>query len=135
MTLDQLCELETTRRRALWALASHRPGDPNAYELLTILDNLYERERDSRPSLDKPLDLNEVRDRVPVQHHHSGIDIISEQNIPQPWRERFHQASIGSTRLVDGPYAKDWKQFLAEWEAEMRHLQQHRAARRKPGTD
>lgn len=66
---------------------------------------------------------------------HSGIDIILEQTIPQPWRERFHQASIGSTRLIDGPYARDLDKFLVGWEAEMRHLEAHRAATSKPELD
>jgi hypothetical protein len=56
---------------------------------------------------------------------------VLELTIPQPWRERFQQASIGSTRVVEGPYATDWEKFLARWEAEMRHLEQHRAARYK----
>lgn len=65
----------------------------------------------------------------PELQYNSGIDIILERDIPQPWRERFYQASIGSTRLIDGPYASDWDKFLASWEAEMRYLEQRRAAR------
>jgi hypothetical protein len=61
--------------------------------------------------------------------HNSGLDIILEQTIPQPWRERFLQASIGSTRVPDGPYAADWDNFLTEWEREMQHLQTHRLAK------
>ncbi|MNW11484.1 hypothetical protein D3C71_2089550 [compost metagenome] len=66
---------------------------------------------------------------------HSGIDIVLELNIPELWRERFFQASIGSTRLVDGLYATDWKKFLAAWEAEMQHLEAHRTAGNKPKLD
>lgn len=87
------------------------------------------------PSTDKPLELNDVRNSVPVQPHQCGIDIILERDIPQPWRERFFHASIGSTRIPDGPYATDWDKFLAGWEAEMRHLEQHRDVRNTPGTD
>lgn len=61
--------------------------------------------------------------------HNSGIDIILEKTIPQPWRERFHQASIGSTRVPDGPYATDWDKFVNEWEREMQHVQNHRLAK------
>lgn len=135
MTCDELRELERTRRRALWTLASLAPGDPNASELLAILDDLENQERNGTLCSNKPLELNEVRDAVPVKHHHSGIDIVLEMTIPQPWRERFHQASIGSTRLVKGPYATDWEKFLAGWEKEMRHLQRHRAARHNPRAD
>ena len=135
MTCDLLRERERTRRRALWALASLRPGDSAASELLTILNGLDEQERSGTSYSDNPLELIEVRNSVSAKRHNSGIDIILEQAIPQPWRERFHQASIGSTRLVDGPYASDWDKFLASWEAEMRHLEQHRAARNKSKKD
>lgn len=126
---DELRDLEVKRREALWMLANISPGDSTAFDALSILDDLDLQERKYFPNADKALELNQLRDCVTVQHHHSGIDIIFEQTIPQPWRERFHQASIRSTRLVDGPYAADWDKFLASWEAEMRHLEQHRAAR------
>lgn len=129
MTCDLLRERERTRRRTLWALASLRPVDPSASDLIAILDDLDDQERNDPPYSDRLLELTEVRNSVSVMHHNSGIDIILERTIPQPWRERFHQASIGSTRLVDGPYASDWDKFLESWEAEMRHLEQHRAAR------
>lgn len=129
MTGDKLRELEMNRRKALWALTNLHPGDPNASDLLSILDDLDDQERKDTSCSDKPLELVEVRNSVSVMRHNIGIDIIVEQAIPQPWRERFHQASIGSTRIPDGPYATDWDKFLASWEAEMRHLEQHRAAR------
>lgn len=116
-------------------LANIPPGDSKAFDAISILDDLDLQELKDSPHTDKALELNKVLDCVTVQHHHSGIDIILEQTIPQPWRERFHQASIGSTRLVDGCYAADWDKFLTTWEKEMNHLQRHRAARYKPGTD
>ncbi|QHD07942.1 hypothetical protein PspR76_20390 [Pseudomonas sp. R76] len=129
MTHDELRQLEGARRRTLWELASLRPGDPTASDLLAILDDLDDQERNDTPCSDKPLDLIQVRNSVSVMRHNSGINIILERTIPQPWRERFYQASVGSTRLVDGPYASGWDKFLASWEAEMGHLEQHRAAR------
>lgn len=128
MTCDLLSERERTRRRVLWALASLHPGDSNASDLLAILNDLDDQEQNDIPCSDKPLELIEVRKSVSVRRHNSGIDIILERDIPQPWRERFLQASIGSTRLIDGPYASDWDKFLTEWEREMQHLQTHRAA-------
>lgn len=128
MIHDELRKLEKNRRRAFWALANLRPGDPNASDLLAILDDLDDQERNDTPLSDKLLDLIEVRNYVSVMRHNSGIDIILQQTIPQPWRERFHQASIGSTRVPDGPYATDWDKFLVEWEREVQHLQNHRAA-------
>ncbi|WP_339100178.1 hypothetical protein WKQ99_18030 [Pseudomonas atacamensis] len=129
MTHDELCQLEGARRRALWALASLRPGDPHAFDLLVILDDLDDQERNNTPCSDKPLELIEVRNSVSVMRHNSGVDIIFERDIPQPWRERFLQASIGSTKIPDGPYATDWEKFLVEWEREMQHLQDHRLAK------
>jgi len=126
---DELRELEAKRRKALWMLANTSPGDSKAFDALSILDDLDLQERKYFPNADKTLELNQLRDCVTVQHHHSGIDIILEQTIPQPWRERFNQASIGSTRLLDGPYAADWDKFLVEWEREMQHLQNHRLAK------
>ena len=135
MTCDLLPERERTRRRVLWALASLHPGDSKASDLLAILDDLDDQERNAPTCSDKPLELIEVRNSVSAKRHNSGIDIILEQTIPEPWRERFHQASIGSTRLLDGPYGSDWDKFLASWEVEMRHLEQHRAARNKSKKD
>lgn len=128
MTQDGLRYLERARRSALWRLASLQPGDPRASDLIAILTHLDTQERGSTHSTDTPIDLKEVRHSVQAQHHHSGIDIVLEHDIPQPWRERFLQASIGSTRLVDGPYATDWEKFLDEWEREMKHLHNHRVA-------
>lgn len=128
MPCDLLREREKTRRRVLWALASLHPGDPNASDLLAVLDDLDDQERNDTSSSDKPLELTEVRNSVSVRRHNSGIEIILERTIPQPWRARFHQASIGSTRIPDGPYAADWDKFLTEWEREMQHLQTHRIA-------
>ncbi|MDU8599983.1 hypothetical protein RYB69_02840 [Pseudomonas syringae] len=129
MTSDELRELERTRRRALWALASIHPDDSKAPDVLAILNDLDGQKRSSLASTHEPLELNDVRDFVHIKRHPSGIDIVLELQIPEPWRERFLQASIGSTRLPEGPYAHDWQKFLLEWEREMQHLQHHRDAR------
>ena len=126
---DELRELEAKRRKALWMLANISPGDSKAFDALSILDDLDLQERKAPPLADKALELSQLRDCVTVQHHHFGIDIILKQTIPQPWRERFNQASIGSTRSLAGPYASDWDKFLVEWEREMQHLQDHRLAK------
>lgn len=128
MTSKELSELERARRRALWALASLHPGDSMALGVLAILDDLDDQERSSTAFVHEPLDLNKIRHSAPVKRYHSGTDIVLEQEIPQPWRERFLQASVGSTRLPEGPYAHDWQKFLVEWEREMQHLQNHRVA-------
>lgn len=56
----------------------------------------------------------------------SLIGVDPELNIPQSWRERFLQASIGSARLADGPYAA-----LAE--DEMARLEKQGVAHDKRG--
>lgn len=56
--------------------------------------------------------------------------IVRDQDIPQPWRERFLCASRGSTRLVEGTYYQDWEKFVSEWKREMAHLELHRCARK-----
>jgi hypothetical protein len=129
MTHDELRKLESTRRRALREIARFLPGNSEAADALAILDELDDKELNSKLFTDKPLELNEVRGSVPVQPHQCGIDIVLEMNIPQPWRERFLQASIGSTRLPEAPYAGDWEKFLSRWESEMAHLERHRALR------
>lgn len=126
MTHDVLRKLEGARRRALWALTSLHPGDPKASSALATLDALDDQERSHTASTCDLLEINEVRDSVPMKRHHSGIDIVLELDMPEPGRERFLRASIGSTRLPEGPYARDWKKFLDEWEREMQHLQNHR---------
>lgn len=133
MTSTELSELERARRKALWALASLHLGDSMALGVLAILDDLDDQERSSTAFIHEPLELNKVRRSVPVKRHHSGIDIVLELDIPEPWKERFLQASIGSTRLPEGPYACNWQKFLVEWEREMQHLQNHRAAQAAPG--
>lgn len=135
MPNDELRELEAKRRKALWRLANISPGDSKAFDALSILDDLDRLEGKYSPNAGKALEFNQLRDCVTVQHHYSGIDIILEQTIPQPWRERFNQASIGSTRLLDGPYASDWYKFLACWQSEMLHLKAHRAACSEPKLD
>lgn len=129
MTRNDLRKLESGRRRALWALASVPPGDPNALVRLAVLDDVDLQELNSASSTGKPLELHAVRDAVPIKRHQSGIDIVLEIDIPEPWIERFLQASIGSTRLPEGPYTRDWKKFLTEWEREMQHLHSHWLAR------
>ena len=76
LSSDELSELERTRRRALWALASLHPGDSLAIGVLAILDDLEAQERGISASTQQPLELNEARHSVPVERHTSGIDKI-----------------------------------------------------------
>lgn len=132
MTSDaELRHRETERRKALWTLAHMLPGDPRALDVLDAIDDIEQRERLETASMEQPLGVEEVRRFVPTEAHPIGCRIVLESSIPQPWRERFLRASLGSTRVPEGPYAHDWDKFLVEWKNEMRHLEKHRAARGK----
>lgn len=122
---------ELARRRALWALTSILPGDAKALDVLDVLDDieLHERHDTSMPA--QTLSVEQLRDSIPTEPHPIGCRIVREENIPQPWRERFLRASAGSTRVPEGAYAHDWDRFLDEWQDEMRLLAKHRAAREK----
>lgn len=127
---DDLRTRESVRRKALWTLSHLVPGDPQAATILNVLDDIEDQERVDLNQSHPHLDIDAVRKAVLIERHSSGINIVDEASIPQPWRERFLQASIGSTRLIDGPYAPDWEKFLAQWQAEMKHLDAHMSARR-----
>lgn len=115
---DDLRLSEAARRKALWALADLAPGDPRATDALVILDDIERHEQRSPfPS-------------VPSTERPDGTLVIRDMDIPQPWRERFHCASRGSTRFIDGAYYRDWENFLREWEKEMAHVERHRLIRR-----
>ncbi|NWL21896.1 hypothetical protein DM828_21605 [Pseudomonas umsongensis] len=125
---EELRDRERSRRQAFWELANILPGDPRAVSALTILDEIEQLERLASESKEQPLSVGEVQRLVPIEPHSIGCAIVREANIPQPWRERFLLASIGSTRVAEGAYAHDWEQFLAGWQNETRHLEKHRAA-------
>lgn len=118
---------EAARRKTLWTLASLAPGHPDAPSLIELLDSISLEERGDLV-LDPVLTLEEIPRFVPIRRHSSGKEIVLEHEIPEPWRERFLQASIGSTRLVDGMYATDWQKFLKEWALEMQVVDTHRHA-------
>ncbi|MDR8364115.1 hypothetical protein MMG91_07090 [Pseudomonas sp. JL3] len=131
ISYEELRHRETERRKALWTLVHVPPGDVRALDALDVLDDIAQRERLDIASVEQPLGVEEVLRFVPTEPHPIGCRIVRESSIPQPWRERFLRASVGSTRVLEGPYAHDWDMFLAEWQNEMRHVERHRAARGK----
>lgn len=128
---DDLRSRESVRRKALWTLSHLIPGDPKAAAIVHVLDDIEDQERVDFNQSHLSLDLDAARKAAQIERHSSNINIVNEASIPEPWRERFLQASIGSTRLVDGPYAHDWEKFLTQWQAEMKHLDAHMCARRE----
>lgn len=130
MTHDkELRYRESARRKALLALASLSPGDPKALDVLDVLDDIELSETNDTSMPASVHSVKELRNEIPTEPHPIGCRIVREESIPQPWRERFLRASLGSTRVAEGTYAHDWEKFLNEWEREMNLLQAHRAAR------
>ncbi|WP_145254316.1 hypothetical protein [Pseudomonas sp. DE0157] len=115
-------EGERQLRRLLWALSALQPGDPTAKGLLQELQAVEQDLDDVAPP------CKHLLDQVSTSAHTSGRRIVDELTIPAPWRERFAQASVGSTRLAAGPYLHDLEKFVDEWELEMKHLRAHREA-------
>lgn len=115
-------EGERQLRRLLWALSDLRPGDPKAVAVLQELDLV------ERGLCDVSLSCKHLLDLVTKSPLSSGRLIVDEHTIPMPWRERFAQANIGSTRVAAGPYFDDLEKFVEEWGREMAHLQAHRDA-------
>ncbi|MNJ46405.1 hypothetical protein D3C77_415330 [compost metagenome] len=127
---DDLRTRESVRRKALWTLSHLMPGDLKPAAILDVLADIEDQELIAQTGNQPVVDIDTVREAVLIERHSSSINIVHEASIPQPWRERFLQASIGSTRLVDGPYAHDWEKFLIQWQAEMQHLDAHMSSRR-----
>ena len=127
MTIDhRLRSLESVRRRALWALADLQPGDARAEKVLAELDEVDQALQDVAAG--DQLSAQELVDVV-ITKLHNGVQLIAEDSIPEPWLQRFRAASVGSTRLAEGPYLRDFEKFVAVWHQELEHLNVHRAHR------
>lgn len=127
MTIDhRLRSLEIARRRALWALADLQPGDARAEKVLAELDEvdlaLQGVMGGDQLSAQGLVDLIATR-------LHNGVQLVVEDSIPEPWLQRFQAASVGSTRLAEGPYLRDFEKFVAVWHQELEHLSAHRSKR------
>ena len=133
MATNNIYQREMARRKALWELARFAPGDSMAESTLAVLDDIDAQDSDNSHLSGRALSIDEVANSVPEEELPSGIWIVREAGIPQPWLERFRCASVGSTRVVEGPYATDWKKFLRKWKTEICHLDEHRFVRAKRG--
>lgn len=115
---DSLWHREQARREALWNLKSSRPGQQD--QALTTLALIEHLDRRSPIGGGVKLTTKDLRVSVRIVPA-SGTTIahVFEGEIPQPWRERFQQASIGSTKgSQDSAYAHDWFKFLDMWDKE-----------------
>lgn len=130
--MNKLESREKARRRALWQLQGLKPGDPAAKEWLLVLGEVEFLDQAEPIGNGHQLTIEQLRKQVPVVELR-GFSLVRDDDIPQPWRERFGQASTGSTRLKEGSYSRDWLRFLSLWGQEMAHLQQHRNGHSSPG--
>lgn len=126
MTDDQLRKLEVAKRRALWALAELKPGDPAAVKVLVELDEVDQALEGLVTG--RQLSSQELMAAVTTQCH-NGIHLVVDDSIPEPWRQRFRAASVGSTRLTAGAYFLDFEKFVLAWQRELEHLNAHRSSR------
>ncbi|MGR6653217.1 hypothetical protein [Pseudomonas entomophila] len=127
MTIDhRLLGLEIARRRALWALADLQPGDARAEKVLDELDEVDQGLQDIVSG--DQLSAQELVDVINTKLH-NGVQLVVEDSIPEPWLQRFQAASVGSTRLAEGPYLRDFEKFVAVWHQELEHLSAHRSRR------
>ena len=133
MATNNIYQREMARRKAIWELARFAPGDPMAADILDVLNAIDVHDSDNSHLAGAALSIDEVANTVREEELPTGIWIVREAGIPQPWLERFRCASMGSTRVAEGPYATDWEKFLKKWEAEMGHLEEHRSVRAKRG--
>lgn len=122
-----LRQRERDRRNALWNLHGLRPGDPAALPWLAVLDAIDGQDRNDPASMS----IESLVTEVPVTQLNPRFRVVRDEDMPEPWRTRFEQASIGSTRLSEGAYAHDWMKFIRLWSLEMAHVEAHRTHARK----
>lgn len=124
MTIDhRLRSLEIARRRALWVLADLQPGDARSEKVLAELDEVEQALQDIVTG--DQLSAQELLDVV-ITKLHNSVQLVAEDSIPEPWLQRFRVASVGSTRLAEGPYLRDFEKFVTVWHQELEHLKAHR---------
>ncbi|MFR0716820.1 hypothetical protein ACLUS7_17365 [Enterobacterales bacterium BD_CKDN230030183-1A_HGKHYDSX7] len=112
----------------MWRLADLQPADARAESTLQELDKIEQALNGLRSS--DELTEQQLVNVIEIRSY-SGQRLVIEDSIPEPWRQRFSAASIGSTRLVAGPYFRDFQKFVMSWIDEMEHLKAHRAGRQE----
>jgi inhibitor of KinA sporulation pathway (predicted exonuclease) len=115
---DSLFYREKARREALWLSLIQDPEQ--RAQILKTLALIEHLDRRSPIGDGTKLTTAELRKSVRIVPYSSGtIAHVIESEIPQPWRERFQQASAGSTKgSKDTAYAHDWLKFLEFWDKE-----------------
>ncbi|WP_454866875.1 hypothetical protein [Pseudomonas lini] len=114
--MNELEARERKRRYAQWDLARLHPGSDQAKQHLAILDDIERRDREEPIGEAWAMSIDELREHVP-ETEILGMEgflyvVVLDQDIPEPWKSRFEEASYGSTRLKQGYYARDWRRFV-----------------------
>lgn len=124
----RLHDRERDRRDAIWRLEAIKPGSKTAEPFLESLAAIAEADESDPIGEAYAVGIDEVFDMVPITSVPGGIDYVGYDDIPEPWCERFLQASAGSTATIRGSYAGDWEKFVRYWKVEMEILRNHQEA-------
>jgi hypothetical protein len=119
---------EHERRDSIWRLELIEPGSKSAEPFLDSLSEIRETDEIDPIGEASGLSVDELFELVPITSVPGSIDYVGYDDIPEPWCERFLQASAGSTATIRGGYAGDWKKFIRLWNVEMEMLKRHQEA-------
>lgn len=126
----RLYDRERERRDAIWRLEPIKPGSKAADPFLESLAAIAKDDETDPIGEAHTLGIDEVVAMVSVTSAPGVIDYVGFDEVPEPWCERFLQASAGSTATTRGMYAGDWYKFARLWEFEMKMVAKHRLALR-----
>lgn len=124
----RLHDRERDRRDAIWRLELIQPGSKAAEPFLELLSAIRDADETDPIGEAFAMGIDEVFEIVPVTSVPGWIDYIACDDIPEPWCERFSQASTGSTATIRGSYAYDWEKFVRYWKVEMEMIRKHQEA-------
>lgn len=124
----RLHDRERDRRDAIWRLELIEPGSKSAEPFLELLSAIRDADETDPIGEACALVIDEVVALVPITSVSGSIDYVGYDDIPEPWCERFLQASAGSTATIRGSYAGDWEKFARYWKVEMAMIRKHQEA-------
>lgn len=124
----RLHDRERERRDLIWRLEAIRPGSKAAEPFLESLAAIAEADESDPIGEAYAVGIDEVFEIVPITSAPDEIDYVGYDDIPEPWCERFSQASAGSTATIRGSYAGDWEKFTRYWKVEMAMIRKHQEA-------
>lgn len=126
----RLYDRERERRDAIWRLEVIEPGSKSAEPFLESLSAIRDADETDPIGEAHALGIDEIFEMVQIKSEPGAIDYVGYDDIPEPWCERFQQASAGSTATIQGNYAGDWMKFVRYWKVEMTMIAKHELAQR-----